>query len=907
MSVWNKPRDAIDIRLGKRERKDRNGHTVAYDPDRRPGPIDGVDLDFRVREKRKELRYSGKVTWDALAPGTCEADIALYHIQLEATDKDGVPKDGVRRKFASVIINDPEDLEPDNLIVWFRDLDHPRSWYWRARVRVIDTAGRRGEWSDWTDHMLPHQDAKPLPPYPDNIVMEFDKNEKKRHEPRWRGIVKFDEIQFWDVPPTADVDAVNTTLRADFNIGDTTARLTSVSGWAVPLPKEPLAATLRPHNEDEYEIIRYSGVDVPNNNLTGVRRAQEGTTEHNHPNGAAIKSSAADQQERHNDLQAYIVQIRRWDTATADFMLTDEGKYIQRTKSHSWKSEEDDADSKVRAVFPNLTKKQSWKCRARTRDRFNRLGDWSPWSTVFSVVDETDPPQPNNVEVAVDNHKVHVDWEFEPDPDDATSQHDDIAYYQVELHKNESFTDLVKKDYFVVGTKKTFRVKKASIQYWARVRSVDGSENKSEWATNTANKQRPGQGAEITNITFDDAEKEKGAKLRCVVVFTYDEAGYNEDHIDRYVVEAIITSGAAYTGNEPRKRVVVEAQGDDAETDANDPKSAVFKGVPRHKWIRCRFRAIDKDNRKGVWSPWSASFQITDTTAPPDPVSVSVESDVKGALVKWENPNDPNDLTVVDNDIHYSQVELHVSGSTPDNPIGLLARDREVKSNRKRFKGIGEGTNLVAWVRNVGATKTKSGWVSSTGVITAPIVDRPAIVPNAVGPNEVDETQEYVGTWENSNGASRVVISSGQLDKLQMFISGKTFPGGLRAGGDTIILEAPTSGTTPFIYLDASLGWFWFGTDEIMKDNPQRGYCSMNIPNNQASANDKWGYGVTYGGATLAAGVPTSVAFTRVGNDTNVRSGSVGAEDISARGFRFVATVDVTGTVMELSRLYSAS
>lgn len=915
MSDYNRIK-SVPGRVAVLEREQEHGkHFEDYDPAERPGPPDNVKLEFSVREKKTELRYKAKVSWDPFTPDAdvCAADILQFEAQLRPCSEAGVEIEAGRHKFGSYTVNDPDDLEADTLSVHFDVIEHPRNWHWQARVRIIDLAGRKGEWSPWTEPLLPHDAARPEPPMPQNLTLTFDKNEKDRHEPRWRARVKFDEINFWDVPPTAQASKIESTAAAAINIGENTINIGDTSGWAAPNAGEPLSGAIRPGKKSELEVFTYTG--KTGTHLTGVKRGREGTAEAFHPNGAKVVSSKQDQQEKQNDLQKYEVQLRKCDSA-GTFLTDSDNKYIQRTVFKPWKSEEDDNDSKVLCVFPNVRKRHYWKARARTWDRYNRNGEWTAWSNLGSPSDTTPPPQPNSLTVTVDNHKVHVDFESEPDVDDPDVPHVDIAYYQVELHSNASFTALVKKDYYLIATKKTFKVKKASVQYWARARSVDASGNKSAWLTSNANKNRPPQPSAPT-ISFDDSEEEKGAKLRGIISFTYDETAYNEDHIDRFKLEAIITTASTYTGNEGRRKGTIEADGDSAEVDANDPKSWIIKGLPRHKWIRARVRAIDKNNRKSQWSAWSSSFQISDATAPPAPTNVTVSSDVKGVSVDWDAPTDANDTESdatdskgADPRINYYQVEVHTNSSFTNR----VARDRHQVTTKKRFKGLNEGGTYYARVRSVSSTGTKSGWAGSNGHVSAPIVDSAQIVDDAVlrqkidadavGTSELDDTGALVGigTWKNSSGSTRIEISTADLPTISLWWGGQA--GRVWAASGVLGLECPGAGTKPALYLQDSGLEFQIEADEIVGAYPGKGRCGLQVPASVVGAGEIWGEGVSYSGVTKLNSVPSSVTFTTVGTDSNVAS--VTASDFSARGFMFKMTTNAAGTFTRANRDFVA-
>lgn len=206
MAQWNRPGGNSDLleRVAQAEKAQKKKGTIwEYDPDDRPGAIAGVNLLIRLREYRTEPTYHASVTWNPIAPGTCAADIDFYVIEIEPTGAGGVPKENGRKKREYFFVKHSDDVEADVLKVVFEgDLEHPKSWYWRARVRVVDTDGRKGVWSAWTAPQLPFADANPKPPVPANLFIDFDKGEKGRDDARYRMILRCDEIGPWDIPPS---------------------------------------------------------------------------------------------------------------------------------------------------------------------------------------------------------------------------------------------------------------------------------------------------------------------------------------------------------------------------------------------------------------------------------------------------------------------------------------------------------------------------------------------------------------------------------------------------------------------------------------------------------------------------------------------------------------------------------
>jgi hypothetical protein len=504
------------------KRKQRNNDYIySYDPEDRPGRITGVDLEFRVRERRRQVHYKGIVTFDLFGPGFCQADVLYYIVEMQGCNKDGVPYDGGRIEREIIQAQDLDDASDanDDPRAIFKPIDQPRKVYRRVRVCAVDKDRRKGMWGGspldgngdpinagaWTNPVLPVQEARPVPPYPDNRSLSFDKEEAGRDEARYRAKVKFDEINFWDVPPTAERDKITGTLSGAITANDTTITLSSAASWPTPLPKERISFSIRPFHEDTVEVASYGGKS--GNNLTDVRRGLEGTTARIHPDNANVRIAASDVMERQVDITGYEVQLRRCTVdSNGDFVawaLDSDGAYIQREHFEPWKAEHHDSNEVVRSIFPNVRKKHWWRARVRTRAEYGLKGDWSPWTDPDSPSDP-DPPVPTNVEAVRGIDKVGIEWNSPGDDDDADLISEEVSYYQVQAIREpdgagwdgadaiaawaaidaetgQDAWDLCwKYDKYVITTKKLFHAEQYDQKHHFRVRAVRHRE-KSAW------------------------------------------------------------------------------------------------------------------------------------------------------------------------------------------------------------------------------------------------------------------------------------------------------------------------------------------------------------------------------------------------------------------------------------------
>lgn len=181
------------------------------------------------------------------------------------------------------------------------------------------------------------------------------------------------------------------------------------------------------------------------------------------------------------DVDYYVVQLWRWDPNTNSFMDT------EPVRKKKVEAKDEDAGNRAKAVFFPVRRKGWYKARVRAIVNHKR-GLWSQFSPAGSPSDTTAPPTPINVTIYdKSTNRVVVDWDAPSDPDDPDLINEDIAYFQVQLHTNQSFTNLYRFDRYHHATKKSFRVKDGDLggTYYARVRSVDASGNKSQWVPAT--------------------------------------------------------------------------------------------------------------------------------------------------------------------------------------------------------------------------------------------------------------------------------------------------------------------------------------------------------------------------------------------------------------------------------------
>ena len=226
MSKWQKPARA-DERLRRVERKVKKmpepspcGHP--------PAAVTGVDLSFHVKEVKTHLDYAGVVKWNPVTTDANgeSAQVERYFVQLAAVNQEGNflyrEVDG-RPRIQKKTVEKPDSADDDWLHALFPTVIRPRTWYYKARVRAIDTSGCKGPWSPWTPPVLPPTESEPGPPAPGNWTIDYDRRHRGR-DGRYRMNVSWGEILNWDVPggdASEDVAGYQIQIRASDDGGKT--------------------------------------------------------------------------------------------------------------------------------------------------------------------------------------------------------------------------------------------------------------------------------------------------------------------------------------------------------------------------------------------------------------------------------------------------------------------------------------------------------------------------------------------------------------------------------------------------------------------------------------------------------------------------------------------------------------
>lgn len=110
--------------------------------------------------------------------------------------------------------------------------------------------------------------------------------------------------------------------------------------------------------------------------------------------------------DRQDDMDSYIVQLDRSD----DGVNWDSNSFPVHTVVRP--ARDGDADSTRTSVFHNIRRHYWYRCRVRTKDRYNRKGDWSAWTPAALPFDDNRPPAPLNVETwDAQTDRVAVAWD----------------------------------------------------------------------------------------------------------------------------------------------------------------------------------------------------------------------------------------------------------------------------------------------------------------------------------------------------------------------------------------------------------------------------------------------------------------------------------------------------------------
>ncbi len=450
LSIINK----MERRLAKVER------VTKYDDenDLPPLPPD-VDLSFRVKEFRSRADYKAHVKWTTTSPNTCQADVDYWIVELQATNAAGVPRDELSDSDATPFtyrsnVNNKEDVDTPHAV--FDTIPHPSTWYYRARVRIVDKAHRKGPWSDWVGPFQPSDVALPKAPVPTGVAIDYSRIDNDRWD-RKQAEVIWDEIGEWDIPGDRSVTVTNATAASNV------ATYTTGQPHYLKVGDKVEVKNVQPVAYNETKHV--TDVVSPT-----VFKVNLGSTPANLTNAGIAKLIV----DNLPDVAFYEVKFRR---------CTAGGVAIGGTRRRTIRAKDGDSDLTASVTFEKGVKKASYyQAAVRSIARFAGMkSDWSAWTTPSTPSDANPPPHPKGVEAFGTIRHVGIEWDQDTSGDDGDIMDEAVAYSQVHVAFDKNFSNIFRRDRYVARTDRQWETERYKQRFWLRVRNVDSSGNKSAW------------------------------------------------------------------------------------------------------------------------------------------------------------------------------------------------------------------------------------------------------------------------------------------------------------------------------------------------------------------------------------------------------------------------------------------
>jgi microcystin-dependent protein len=514
----------------------------------------------------------------------------------------------------------------DKLHVVTRTLPRPKTWYWQARVRAVDSDQCQGNWSAWTTAALPWTGADPAPPVPTfggtPITFERIGVEKKR---QFRLKFTFDEVVNWDVPGADREDD----MRAYLVVVDRSDDGTTWDG--TPWYRKRLVMAKQDADADTTRTVVFN---------VGAKQWYR------------CKVRAIDRFGRHGAFSSF--------TSGAFPNDNTQPPQVSAVRIH------DQSTNRVAVDWDEPT--ANYETRGTVAGT-SGTATLTGTSTKFDV--EVEPG--TVVRVDANNYKVKkvtsataltLTTNLSTSPSGAklyvVEEHFDVAYYDVQIAKSadvdtaptpDEWSDFYFRDR-TQGTRRSFRIPTADLglTFFGRVRSVDMARNKAKWVyATTAGNSDPnvsGQGVTIgagslpaapgtpanPSLAFDVAGT-RHARYRASVTAGVSSSGGTPDH---YVLQLVHhqTTGASPPAGARREHhnIQGDATGDDL--------VEVFRNIPKNHYVWVRERAVNAGG-KSAWTGWIGNVQPSGTTTPSAPANVTVTHPFERRwVVKWDEPDD---------------------------------------------------------------------------------------------------------------------------------------------------------------------------------------------------------------------------------------------------------------------------
>lgn len=682
MTTYKTPPSVLERLSQVEEAAKKSSIIFDYDPDDVPGAPSGFTHEFKIKEKKTDLWFKSIVTVDALAQGACAGDIEMYECQMRAVDENNIVIEDFKRVNEFFFINDEEAI-PDTIRFEFGYLEQPKRWKWQFRVRAIAKQNRGvGEWG----------------PGPDS------RGWSQSYGPPWYNATP---------EPPAPADLYLTVFKNPDDKNE--------PRWAVKCEAEEVGPW-----------------DIPPVD-PGKEKAQ-----------------------REDDVAEYEFLLRFCDS-TGNFLtyVDDRLKTRYRERKKMIPAKDQDDNDFIRATFFNLKRRCYFKVKCRSIDRFKRRGPWSGWSALASplFVNENVPlvkhpitGVPGDYITDLDQHILHLRYEFEIDPDDTDNDLKDpdkeVVGVQIQVSDradfNQSLSNVWEHDRFHSGQKWKVRIKKPSGTLHTRVRCVNASGTKGNWATESVNTKIPPVPDSLVAVTIGKMKKNKNNKWYAQGEFEYNEAGYNEDHIGTWVlllqansVQAGHTAANGW-GLDPEDRKTFGEK----DKRSNGKFRHRFKKLVAKEWVSMAFFVKDKQGRTSPISDWSAPIRLSTAQPPAKPTNVSRITKHRKVGIKGRKPMDPDDSTISDTNI----IEYRIQRAN-DAAFTNIIDDEYSETPKKTYDlAKGDKTQYFLRIASVDEEGNQSNWVYDNGTEGPP-------TSGAVA-EDIDLTQDVTGSLPYANMGS---------------------------------------------------------------------------------------------------------------------------------------------------------
>ena len=277
---------------------------------------------------------------------------------------------------------------------------------------------------------------------------------------------------------------------------------------------------------------------------------------------------------------------------------------------------------KTRFIFHNIKKRLWYRARVRGVNKNGCVGLFSNWTSPAQPDDNTPPPAPTGLTLDIDEHRATIKWDYPNEDGDPDVPDEGVQFFLVQFAEVGDFSVLLFKDR-TVAEHRSFRVKKPGNKtFYARVRAIDASHNKSAWVSTSATKHTPSSPAP-PSVSFEKINKRWRANVTATTVSDTDR------EIARYPIQLVhkVAHTAPGAGDKRHHSFVEgDATGDDLTT--------VFRAIPADHYVYVRERARDTMGKFSAWSAWTDAGQPA--------LGEDSETDDPGTIKKHAGPGTPS-------------------------------------------------------------------------------------------------------------------------------------------------------------------------------------------------------------------------------------------------------------------------